>query len=100
MPDKTNQDESNVVPLRKPDDPGRSYIEKYAPMIRDGYRADFSRDTRVHPPVYHFIISRDGSRDILVFSQASSLEIARQQAEEEITAMQENNGSEAAEAGS
>ncbi len=88
-----------MLPLRKPEDSGRSYIEKYAPMIRDGYRADFSRDTRVYPPVYHFIISRDGSREILVFSQTTTLESAREQAEEEITALRANSGSEAAEAG-
>jgi hypothetical protein len=60
------------------------FIEKYGPIVRSGYRADFSRDTRVKPPVFHYVISLDGSREILAFSQANSLQEARAQARKEI----------------
>ncbi len=56
------------------------YVEKYQPMLRDGYRAEFSRDTRIHPPVYHVVICRDGTPEILRWSQFQSLNEAREHA--------------------
>ncbi len=56
------------------------YVEKYEPLLRNGYRADFSRDTRIHPPVYHVIVSRHGGPEILHWSQFHSLDEAREYA--------------------
>ncbi len=56
------------------------YVEKYEPMLRNGYRADFSRDTRIHPSVYHVIVCRDGRSEILHWSQFRNLDEAREYA--------------------
>lgn len=66
---------------------GKSYIERFPPLLLSGYRADFSRDTRIRPAVYHLIISREGEREILGFAQATSLEEAIMQARGEIEAL-------------
>ena len=58
----------------------RRFVEKYDPLLLEGYRVDFSRDVRLHPPIYHFIITEEGSREILMWSQCRSLEEARTEA--------------------
>ena len=68
----------NVGPIDG--DKTSQHVEKYEPMLRNGYRADFSRDTRLHPPIYHVIIFRDGTPEILYWSQFQSLEAAREYA--------------------
>lgn len=68
---KTNPNETNEY---------RTQVEHYEAVLMHGFRADFSRDVRVHPPVYHVIITREGEREILAWSQANSLEGAREHA--------------------
>ena len=52
-------------------------IEKFEPIRCQGYCAYISRDTRLYPPVYHYVIVKDGSNDILAWQQARSLDEAR-----------------------
>ncbi len=60
------------------------------PQLRNGrYFADFKRDKRLHPEVYHCVIQRDGSPDILSWSQHPSLEKAVTQAERELAGFAE-----------
>ncbi len=55
------------------------------PQLRNGrYFADFKRDKRLHPEVYHCIIQRDGSPEILSWTQHRSLEDAARSAQKEI----------------
>lgn len=52
-------------------------IERYEPMVMEGHRAEFSRDLRLNPPVFHYIICREHSKEIIWWSQAHTLEEAR-----------------------
>lgn len=52
-------------------------IEKFEPIRHEGYCAYISRDTRLYPPVYHYVIVKDGSNDILAWQQARSIDDAR-----------------------
>ena len=53
--------------------------------IRNGpFFADFRRDQRLYPEVYHCVIQREGSTQILSWSQHRSLELAIASAQEEL----------------
>lgn len=54
------------------------------------YYADFRRDKRLSPEVYHCIIQREGSTEIISWSQHRSLEGARRAAEVEINRLISN----------
>ncbi len=60
----------NRAPIPSAVDPSRTYIERYPSLLVRGYRADFMRDIRLNPPVYHLVISREDSPEILVLSQS------------------------------
>ncbi len=65
--------------------PTREYIAAY-PRLKNGiYFADFRRDTRLHPEIYHCVIQRDGSPHILWWSQHRSLEDATRTAKKELS---------------
>jgi hypothetical protein len=53
-----------------------SHVIRYDRLRRGDYYADFRRDKRLLPEVYHCVIQRDGSPDILVWSQSCSLDEA------------------------
>jgi hypothetical protein len=56
--------------------------------IRNGrFYADFRRDKRLYPEVYHCVIQREGSAQILSWSQHRSLEHAIASAQEELKQM-------------
>lgn len=79
------------------DDPSR-FVERYEPFLLDGYRAYFSRDIRIEPPVFHYIITKESSPEILVWSQTHSLKEALAEAKKYIKACPQGR-SDAAEAG-
>ena len=55
------------------------------PRLRNGiYFADFKRDTRLHPEIYHCVIQQDGSPTILCWRQHPSLQDAISVAEAEL----------------
>ncbi len=78
---------SDVKPIPPRDSGAHGFVEKYEPLRLDGYRADFSRDIRVHPPVLHVVISKEASREILSWFQAETVETARAEAEQQIKAL-------------
>ena len=61
-----------------------SYVLRYDRLRVGDYHADFRRDKRLVPEVYHGIIQREGSNEILSWSQYRSLDDAREAAEAEI----------------
>jgi hypothetical protein len=61
-----------------------SHVLRYDRLKVGDYYADFRRDNRLVPEVYHCIIQREGSNEILSWSQYRSLDAARQSAEAEI----------------
>lgn len=71
------------------------HIMHYPRIRRGSHFADFMRDKRLYPEVYHCIIQRDGSSEILSWSQHPSLETAMKNAEVDLTLLA---GSEAARA--
>ena len=54
----------------------RSHIARYERLQLGAYYADFRRDKRLVPEVYHCIIQRKGSSEILRWTQHHSLEEA------------------------
>jgi hypothetical protein len=53
--------------------------------LRNGpFYADFRRDKRLYPEVYHCVIQREGATQILIWSQHRSLELAIASAHEEL----------------
>ncbi len=68
--------------------PGKSrdgfHILHYERLRHGNFYADFRRDRRLYPEVYHCIIQREGSSEILSWSQYRSLEKAMQAAELEL----------------
>ncbi len=77
---------ADFIPESPQQSKSRRFIERYPPLIAGGYRADFSRDIRVNPPVYHLVISRVDCPTILVFTQAFSLDTLKAQAQAELEA--------------
>lgn len=70
-------------------DPGKtrgnaSYVVQYERLCNGHFYADFRRDKRLSPEVYHCIIQREGATEILSWSQHRSLERARVAAEIEL----------------
>jgi hypothetical protein len=62
----------------------RSHIARYERLRQGAYYADFRRDKRLVPEVYHCIIQRKGSKEILRWTQHYSLEDAVRAAEAEL----------------
>ena len=64
--------------------PDVSHVIRYDRLSRGDYYADFRCDKRLKPTVYHCVIQRDGSPEILVWSQYPSLEAAVRFAEKQL----------------
>jgi hypothetical protein len=62
-----------------------SHIVRYERLQRGPYFADFRRDKRLNPEVYHCVVQREGSTEILRWTQHRTLEEAIQTAETELT---------------
>lgn len=67
-----------------PTSSGESSILRYERLRRGSYFADFRRDIRTHPEVYHGVIQRDGSDDVLWWGQHRTLQAAIEAAELEL----------------
>jgi len=60
------------------------FVISYERLRNGPYFADFRRDRRLYPEVYHCIIQREGSTEVLNWSQHRSLEGALEMAEREL----------------
>lgn len=56
----------------------------YERLRHGNFFADFRRDKRLYPEVYHCIIQRSGEAQILVWTQHTTLDSARAAAEEHL----------------
>lgn len=54
------------------------HVARYERLQAGDFFADFRRDKRLTPEVYHCIIQRQGSTEILMWSQFYSLEDAKE----------------------
>jgi len=70
MPDSNAAAESNVI--------------RYERLQSGPFFADFRRDKRLNPEVYHCVIQRDGTTEILRWSQHRSLPAAIRAARAEL----------------
>jgi hypothetical protein len=61
-----------------------SHVVRYERLKYGAYYADFRRDKRLVPEVYHCVIQREGSAEILRWTQHRSLEEALQDANAEL----------------
>lgn len=61
-----------------------SHIMRYERLKYGAYYADFRRDKRLIPEVYHCVIQREGSAEILRWTQHRSLEEALEDANAEL----------------
>jgi hypothetical protein len=77
--------------------PGNSpeHIIRYPRLQRGTHFADFMRDKRMCPEVYHCVIQRDGSNEIFSWTQHSTLEAAMKNAEVALTLLLGSSASEA-----
>ena len=64
-------------------------ILRYERLRRGSYFADFRRDTRLFPEVYHCVIQREGSETILSWTQHRTVEAAIRTAEAELECLAE-----------
>lgn len=71
-----------------------SHIVRYDRLQHGAYYADFRRDRRLDPEVYHCVIQREGSTEILRWTQHRSLEEAKQAAHSELSQLSTRNDSE------
>ena len=56
---------------------GEANVIRYERLQSGAYYADFRRDRRLNPEVYHCVIQREGSTEILRWSQHRTLEGAQ-----------------------
>lgn len=71
-----------------------SHIVRYERLQRGAFYADFRRDGRLNPEVYHCVIQREGSAEILRWTQHRSLEEAKEAAQSELNQLSMSNNSE------
>jgi hypothetical protein len=70
--------------LVDPSTDGAKAVIRYERLRRGNFFADFRRDKRLHPEVYHCIVQRTGNAQILAWTQHSTLDAARASAEEHL----------------
>ena len=56
---------------------GANAVIRYERLRRGNFFADFRRDKRLHPEVYHCIVQRTGDAQILAWTQHTTLDAAR-----------------------
>ena len=66
-------------------------VIRYDRLQSGPYYADFRRDRRLNPEVYHCVIQREGSTEILRWSQHRSLEGAMRTARAELKRLSEEH---------
>ena|SRR5690242_9312533 len=57
------------------------HIIRYPRLQRGSHFADFMRDKRIYPEVYHCVIQREGCNEITSWTQHSTIEEAMENAE-------------------
>ena len=61
-----------------------SHVVQYERLHNGPFYADFRRDKRLYPEVYHCIVQREGATEILSWTQHRNLDRARAAAEIEL----------------
>ena len=66
-------------------------VIRYDRLQSGPYYADFRRDRRLSPEVYHCVIQREGSTEILRWSQHHTLDAAIVEARDELSRLSEEH---------
>jgi hypothetical protein len=74
----------HVVPSREEGPERSSRILHYNRIRLGRYYADFCRDSQVAPEIYHYVIQREGSNEIISWDQRHTLKEALEAAQEEL----------------
>ena len=69
------------------------HVATYERIKNGPFYDDFRRDQRLYPEVYHCVIQREGSTQILSWSQHRSLKLAIASAQEELKRLCDANSS-------
>lgn len=88
MPKRVSGNQGKIPPVSHN---GPEHIIRYPRVQSENYYADFMRDKRVYPEVYHCVIQREGSNEIHSWTQHSSLEEASKQAEAALALLLSSN---------
>lgn len=70
---------------------GSNAVIRYERRRRGNFFADFRRDKRLYPEVYHCIVQRTGHAQILAWTQHSTLQAAQSSAEEHLERFSRSN---------
>ena len=68
-----------------------SHVIRYERLQHGPFYADFRRDKRLDPEVYHCVIQREGSTEILRWSQHRTIEGAMRTAKAELRRLSEEH---------
>lgn len=82
MPRRGTGTEGKILPVSHD---GPEHIIRYPRLRRGSLYADFMRDKRVYPEVYHCVVQRERSNEIHAWTQHLSLEEAMKHAEVALT---------------
>ena len=75
---------------------GANAVIRYERLRHGNFFADFRRDQRLHPEVYHCIVQRTGDAQILAWTQHTTLDDARASAEEHLERLSSSESDSAA----
>lgn len=76
--------------------PENSHVVRYQRLRRGNYYADFRRDKRLYPEVYHCIVQRDGDSEILAWTQHVDLASATAVAEDHLQRLADSENADSA----
>ncbi len=93
QPGSTSTTGEKAAPVARSGEP--EHIIRYPRLQRGSHFADFVRDKRLDPEVYHCVIQREGSKEIFSWTQHSTLEAAMESAEVALTLIFGSNSAEA-----
>lgn len=71
--------------------PDGANVIRYERLRRGDFFADFRRDKRLYPEIYHCIVQRTGESQILAWTQHTTLDAARSAAEEHLERFSSTN---------
>ena len=87
-----NVSNPQTFPSRGEEGQQPSRILRYSRIRYGRYYADFCRDSQVAPEIYHYVIQREGSNEIISWDQRRSLKDAMEAAQKELQYLVEAEG--------
>ncbi len=89
---KVKVSHTQIFPSRGEEARQPSRILRYSRMRLGRYYADFCRDSQLAPAVYHYVIQREGSNEIISWDQRLTLKDAMEAAQKELESLATSDG--------